>query len=250
MAYDQSYTGTLTNDNIDIPTLFPDLVNETWIIDAKAGDDTVVGGLNKDLIYGNEGKDEINANDGDDVVYGGIDDDTIHGGNGLDFLFGEDGNDEIHGDAGNDRIDGGIGADTMYGGLGDDIFWVDNVGDRVIENSGEGIDLVKTSLNDYVLADNVERLELIGNAQRGYGNSLDNLLLGHNNTNDSDTLSGGTGDDHIYGYGGNDRLDGQEGNDKVLGGDGNDWLDGQEGNDQLYGEEGADTNVTKITAIA
>ena len=240
MTYDQDYPGTPRNDNIDIPTKFPDLVNETWKIDAKAGDDTVVGGLNNDLIYGKDGKDEIDANDGKDTVYGGIKDDTIRGGNGLDFLFGENGNDEIHGDAGDDRINGGTGADIMYGGLGDDIFWVDDVGDRVIENVGEGRDTVITSLNNYVLADNVERLYLIDDADTGYGNTLDNLLGGHTKTNFTDKLFGDAGGDTIYGYGGIDYLHGQEGNDTILGGDGNDHLFGGIGRDYIDGGSGFD----------
>jgi len=37
-------------------------------------------------------------------------------------------------DSGNDTIDGSLGADTMDGGTGDDVYYVDNVGDVVIEN--------------------------------------------------------------------------------------------------------------------
>ncbi|MFH2071508.1 MAG: hypothetical protein ABIJ75_01520, partial [Actinomycetota bacterium] len=37
-------------------------------------------------------------------------------------------------ESGNDTIDGGLGADTMSGGTGDDVYYVDNVGDVVIED--------------------------------------------------------------------------------------------------------------------
>jgi len=58
-----------------------------------------------------------------------------------------------------------------------------------------------------------------------------------------DTLSGGAGNDWIYGYGGNDILDGGENNDTVLGGLGDDTIIGGEGNDALIGQDGNDTII-------
>ncbi len=49
------------------------------------------------------------------------------------------GNDQLFGYAGDDYLDGGVGVDTLYGGAGNDRYIVDNVGDRVVENSNEGI---------------------------------------------------------------------------------------------------------------
>ena len=49
----------------------------------------------------------------------------------------------LTGNGGNNLIDGGIGADTMAGGDGDDTYMVDNVGDVITENDGEGIDTVQ-----------------------------------------------------------------------------------------------------------
>jgi Ca2+-binding RTX toxin-like protein len=55
-----------------------------------------------------------------------------------------------------------------------------------------------------------------------------------------DTLDGGSGDDFLYGYGGDDILDGGADNDVLFGGLGDDTIDGGTGNDAAYGGAGAD----------
>ena len=42
------------------------------------------------------------------------------------------------GGAGDDALIGGAGKDTMRGGQGSDFYYVNNVGDKVIENASEG----------------------------------------------------------------------------------------------------------------
>ena len=64
--------------------------------------------------------------------------DTLTGNDVANFLGGQTGDDVLAGKAGNDALDGGSGADTMRGGAGNDIYYVDNVGDVVEENAGEG----------------------------------------------------------------------------------------------------------------
>ena len=137
-------------------------------------------------------------------------DDTIMAGPGGPFaLYGYAGNDDITGSLGGDIIDGGTGADIMRGGRGNDTYYVDNVGDVVIENANEGFDRVISSI-DYTLGDNVENLALIGSAIRGTGNDLRNTIEGNDANN---ILIGGAGDDTLAGNLGDDWLEGGTGSD-------------------------------------
>lgn len=147
-------------------------------------------------------------------------DDTIEGNGGNDSLFGGDGIDLMSGGAGNDTLDGGTGADTMDGGAGNDTYYVDDIGDEIIEagTSTTEIDTVISSI-DWTLGDNLERLTLADGAVNGTGNARANTILG----NDADNW-----------------LDGDAGNDSLVGGAGNDTLDGGTGNDTLFGGAGSD----------
>ena len=59
-----------------------------------------------------------------------------------------------------------------------------------------------------------------------------------NDDNAADTISGGAGDDMLYGYGGNDVLNGDADNDILIGHAGSDTLNGGTGNDVLYAFDG------------
>jgi Ca2+-binding RTX toxin-like protein len=111
------------------------------------------------------------------------------------------GNDHLNGRGGNDLLDGGAGADTMIGGAGNDTYIVAAAGDVTTENPGEGTDTVRSYI-DWVLANNVERLELqgVGNLN-GAGNALNNTLAGNAGNN---LLNGGAGNDYMIGGAGND----------------------------------------------
>jgi serralysin len=154
---------------------------------------------------------------------GGGGDDTLNGTPGDDTLRGNGGNDTLNGGDGNDALQGGTGADTMRGGIGNDSYWVDDVGDRVIEFAGEGTDTVYSSLANYRLTTNVEILKLIRGAGdlNGAGNASNNSIQGNDGSNN---LYGDAGDDSIYGYEGNDFINGGAGNDIMNGGDGRDLL--------------------------
>lgn len=154
-------------------------------------------------------------------------------------LSGGAGNDKLYGGAGDDRLQGDAGADTMVGGVGNDIYYVDDAGDKVVEDAGAGLDTVYASI-DHTLAGNVENLYLTGTATKGIGNALANNLYG---TAAGDVLNGLDGDDVLKGWAGDDALIGGAGNDKLYGAEGNDYLDGGTGADTMQGDSGNDTYV-------
>ena len=173
-----------------------------------------------------------------DVLTGGSLADVIDGLAGNDRIDGMGGNDELIGGDGDDVLIGGLGNDTMSGGAGNDIYAAHDAGDVVTENADEGIDLVRTTLDNYILPDNVENLHLYRDALTATGNALDNIIYG---TGGNNILNGLAGDDRLEGKGGADNLFGGDGLDILLGGDGDDRLDGGAGSDRLIGGNGIDT---------
>jgi Ca2+-binding RTX toxin-like protein len=209
----------------------------TYTLTANVENLTLTGTENLDgtgntlnnVITGNTGNNVLDGGAGADTINAGAGDDTLIGGDGNDVLSGEAGADSISGGIGNDTLNGGLDADSMAGGVGDDTYVVDNVGDLVTENVGEGTDLVQSSIT-YTLTDNVENLTLTGSASiNGTGNALNNVITGN------------TGANVLSGLEGNDTLNGNVGNDTLLGGEGNDTLNGDAGADLLQGEAGDDT---------
>ncbi len=180
----------------------------------------------------------VTGSDTANKIFGDVGADTFNGEGGNDFLQGGLGNDTLNGGAGNDIMDGGAGDDTMTGGLGVDTYYVDSFSDSVTEAANEGVDTVRTTLDGYVLGDNLENLILAGTGnQDGQGNSVNNTLTG---TDDSNSLEGLDGNDRLVGNGGADDLYGGAGLDTLLGGEGDDLLYGGAGNDKLTGGAGRD----------
>ncbi|MFD2578643.1 calcium-binding protein [Novosphingobium colocasiae] len=112
-------------------------------------------------------------------------------------------NNAIIGGTGDDTLDGAVGRDTMTGGQGNDTYRVDNVGDLIVEQVGQGTDTVETTLSAFTLGANIENLTYTGLGNfTGTGNALDNVINGGAGI---DRLSGGTaGLDTLIGNGGND----------------------------------------------
>jgi Ca2+-binding RTX toxin-like protein len=132
----------------------------------------------------------ITGNAGANTLTGTGFNDILNGGAGIDTLVGG---------LGNDSLDGGSGADTLNGGDGDDIYIVDTDKDEIIDSSGT--DTVKTTVNNYVLGNELENLTLIDGARIGTGNEFDNVIIGNAKNN---VLDGGAGNDTLNGDGGND----------------------------------------------
>lgn len=189
-----------------------------------AGADTLNGGAGADMLRGGEGDDTyiIDATDtvidteGTDTVQASfsyvladeLENLTLTGAAAINGT-GNSAANVLTGNAGANILDGGTGADTMAGGAGNDVYYVDNAGDVVTEESGKGTDRVYADV-DYTLTANVEHLTLLGLALAGTGNELANQLTGNDEAN---TLSGGAG---------NDTLDGGVGSDTMIGGTGDD----------------------------
>jgi len=180
--------------------------------DAKAGNDTVMGG---------DGNDTIEGGDGADRVEGAAGNDSLHGGTGNDFVAGGAGNDRVFGDAGNDTIYLGLGDDLGGGGAGNDLIF-GGAGFNIIYG-GFGSDEVQGGVgNDTVYGG--------GNgSNRLFGNDGDDLIFT------------GSGGDFVGGGAGTDVIRGELGADTIYGGLGNDNIGGGAGNDSLFGSDGADT---------
>ncbi len=265
--------------------------------------DTIMGNAGNDILIGGGGNDRLEGGAGDDTLNGGSGEDTASyndapsgvtvslatgaaqatGGAGTDTLIGIENltgsshNDSLTGNSAANRLDGGAGADTLIGGDGSDTYYVDNVGDLVIETNAVlatgGDDTVYSSLAAYTLTANVETLRLVATgAADGSGNSLNNTLYagaGNNVLNGGagiDTVSyslaaaavtvslassaaqatGGSGSDilvnieNLVGSAYNDRLTGDGLANRLDGGGGNDTLNGGAGADTLIGGDGSD----------
>ena len=127
---------------------------------------------------------------------------SITGNAGANILTGTAYNDTLNGGAGDDTLIGGAGADTMMGGAGNDTYYVDNVGDQVIESSSTGGTDQVYATASFALDVYVENLTLTGSGNiNATGNTLANVLTGNTGANvligglGNDTLSGGAGAD-------------------------------------------------------
>ncbi|MBD2042888.1 calcium-binding protein [Microcoleus sp. FACHB-672] len=120
---------------------------------------------------------------------------------GDDYIYGLEGNDTINAGSGSDIINGGTGIDSMVGGLGNDGYYVDSSSDVTTEGVGAGIDSVYSYAGSYTLRANVENLYMYGSAYSGYGNALNNSIVG---TSGNNLISGGAGVDTAAGGLGSD----------------------------------------------
>lgn len=203
------------------------------LLTGNSADNELSGGLGADTLDGGAGADMLRGGEGDDTYIIDATDTVIDTGGtdtvqvGFSYVLADElenltltgiavingtGNSAANvltGNAGANILDGGAGADAMKGGAGNDVYYVDNAGDVVTEDTGKGTDRVYADV-DYTLTANVEHLTLLGLALAGTGNELANQLTGNDEAN---TLTGGAG---------NDTLDGGVGSDSMVGGAGDD----------------------------
>ncbi len=171
----------------------------------------LTGGVAADNIFGAGGNDILNGGGGNDNIYGDSGNDLLTGGAGLDFMYGGEGDDTLNAT--------GEGNDNLFGGIGNDVYQVNRTTDNLVENSNQGIDIVRSSVS-YTLDANVENLVLTESANiNGTGNVLGNQITGNSGNN---TLNGLGGNDTITGGAGSDTLNGGAGSDVLIDGGGND----------------------------
>ncbi|WP_448109275.1 M10 family metallopeptidase C-terminal domain-containing protein [Pseudomonas azerbaijanoccidentalis] len=213
--------------NLENLTLFgPDNINGTGnalnnVMIGNAGNNVIDGGLGADTMTGGAGNDTYIVDNVNDVVVetsalaseidtvvatvnytlgANLENLTFTGSANLNGM-GNTLNNVITGNAGNNILNGGLGADILKGGAGNDIYFIDNAADTIVELTGEGHDLVKTTVS-HTLSANVEDALALGNtALTLIGNNLDNTLTGNDAAN---ILNGGAGADILIGGAGND----------------------------------------------
>ncbi|BFU93210.1 MAG: hypothetical protein NTAFB01_43970 [Nitrospira sp.] len=135
----------------------------------------------------------------------------------------------IIGTAGPDFLIGTRFQESLSGGQGDDTYDAFDGQDTISEALGEGVDTV-VGLNGVTLPENVENLTLyedgtlVGGAEQGTGNALNNILIGNHADN---VLDGGVGNDTLIGGYVTIFDDGGaagDGSDILIGGEGDDFL--------------------------
>lgn len=121
-------------------------------------------------------------------------------------------------------IDGGAGSDTYTIAAGQVI----REGYYYQPDGDDGAVDIVNSYGNYTLGQNLETLNLLGDATIGRGNEENNTIQGNDNGN------------RLFGGGGIDQLVAGSGDDILRGGFGGDILSSQEGSDSFYGGYGDD----------
>ena len=249
--------GTAGDDVICVPD--PDDRRAFHVIDAKGGDDTIIGGGGVEWMYGGDGDDIVYGRGGDDRIIAGADTDTVYGGTGVDHVYSADLVDTVIDDdeyemvvapavtvpqAGPDASD-----DWAYVDVGQTVT-IDVLGNdhdpnedldpstlRITRQPVSGAARVITAANgpavQYVTGTSgsdtlvYEVCDALGACDTAEATVMvgatDCTITG---TDSDDTLYGTAGDDVICGLGGDDTVYGLGGDDIIVGGAGADILYG------------------------
>jgi Ca2+-binding RTX toxin-like protein len=246
--------GTSGNDTIH-GTPFID------IIFGGNGNDRIYGNDGMDFLFGGNGNDYLSGGRGHDILSGGHGHDWLDGGTGNDRLYGGAGSDKMIGGSGNDVLFGGADADKFYFDPSNKSEGHDRIGDfavgsdkislnaadiligdpDIITKSGDPSLLDATDFDadsswdvrasrdgDVLIVHPTGTIELdkvkFSAATDSFAELLPALELtgvvaGDAGNND---LSGGNGDQALFGLAGDDRLEGGKGDDALVGGAGAD----------------------------
>ncbi len=194
------------------------------VLTGNSGDNIIIGGRGADTMAGGAGDDIYYVDSRNDVVVelAGAGYDIVRSTVSFDGRFteveeiqllgadaanavGNDLNNRLIGNSAANILNGGRGADTMIGGEGDDIYYVDNIGDVIIEAEGQGRDHVYSTISFNLNGQSLEDATLLGAGNTNLiGNDGDNVLTGNSGANilnggrGADTMAGGAGDDIYY----------------------------------------------------
>lgn len=206
------------------------------------GNDTITGGPGNDTLAGKNGADTINGGAGNDTITGDDNpnttiggDDTLNGGPGDDQIRADVGNDVMRGEGGNDLLNGLAGNDIAIGGPGDDEVIGGDGNDQSIADPGpDGADIffgeAGTDTMSYSLRTGTVFVTPDDLPDDGALNEGDNVDGGVEN------ITGGQGDDFLFGNNLPNRLFGGLGSDVL------NAVDGISGNDVVNGAQGSGTD--------
>lgn len=162
------------------------------VIDGLGGNDWLHGGSGNDTLDGGAGDDFVVGGWDDDVLSGGADEDTVYGGYGDDVIHDQEGLDYIYGGSGNDTFYGSNDVyDNLYGGAGDDTFF--SIGrDHIF--GGQGNDFIDVSSGVGASSINVFRGEGHDVVKGGITNDWSQIRFG-NTISEDDLFFTRTGND-------------------------------------------------------
>ncbi|MCC1495060.1 calcium-binding protein [Cognatishimia sp. F0-27] len=199
------------------------LINVEYIRGSRAGNDTIRGDEDDEILSARAGNDSLVGRGGDDQLYGGDDNDTLEGGDGDDELRGENGDDTLEGGNGRDNLRGGDGNDRLdasggdaatqgFGdyirpGLGQNTI----IGHQAHFATGEGADLSYGDLDGVAGMTITSGPDGTGTAVSGDGRVNDTFSFIHyfEGSADDDRITGSNGDywEGFAGLDGNDTID-------------------------------------------
>ena len=258
--------GTAGDDVICVPDR--DDRHAFHVIDAKGGDDVVLGGAGVEWVYGGDGDDVIFGNGGDDRIVAGAGIDTVHGGPGMDSVYSVDLADTVIDDGYELVVSPSVTVAQSGPVSADDWVWVDVSGTVEIDVLGNDHDpnedldpatlrvsAVPSSGTAEVAQDAQGRAVVeftagaVGGSVSFSYEACDSLgacaeadvtvMVG---TSDC-TIIGTKGDDMLRGTPGDDVICGLGGNDHIVGLGGDDVIVGGPGHDLVYADDPADGSV-------
>ena len=170
----------------------------------------------------------INAKGGDDVILGSNYADTIKGGDGNDSIFSSEGNDKIYGEAGENTLlfKQNSGNDTIYGGKGEDTLVFEGVNfddlkfSRGTTSSTKNDLIIQYTENDSVTVKNFFKLD----KKKNPTNSVKHIVTADKTIDFDSILAGTAKGDKLTPANGNNYIFASEGVDTINSGVGVDTL--------------------------